>query len=140
MTNQAKATINIEPIGVNNSQKLAVIKGRPVRFKTKETKKFEIDFLNQFDYYMESFAKLAATQAELCCPVHVSIVLKKPIYRKGTSVISKKSVDIDGPVKIIIDLVCNAISMDDSFITRLEVEKVHSLIPQIDFEMRLLYS
>lgn len=140
MTNQARATINIEPIGVNNSQKLAVIKGRPVRFKTKETKKFEADFLKQFDYYIEHFMQLAATQAELNCPVHVSIVLKKPIYRKDTNVISKKSIDIDGPVKILIDLVCHAISMDDAFITRLEVEKVHSLIPQINFEMRLVYS
>ena len=136
----AKCIIGIEPIGVNNSQQITTRGGFPRRFKTKKTVQFEKDFLKQFDYYIERFFKLSSLQNELKCPVHVNIILKKPIYKKDTNVISKKSIDIDGPVKILLDLVCGAVSMDDAFITRLTVEKVHSLIPQIEIDFSLVYS
>lgn len=102
--------------------------------------KFENEFLRQFDYYIEQFFKFAALQNELECPIHSTIRIKKPIYKKGTVIVSKTSIDLDNAAKPIHDIICDAISVNDAFITRLVVEKIHSLVPQIEIEFNLVES
>lgn len=114
---------NGKAIGFNNYQKTAR-NGR--RYTTQKGKDFQALMHNRLNYYRKSLMDIKAK----CDPnyygyeINVNLYLKQFYTKKGD--LHKRCLDVDAPVKIIIDQVFTYLGVDDCYLLKQSSIKIPS--------------
>ena len=117
---------NIEPISLNNSQKISTIGKFAKKYKTADTKVFESIVNNLLRKYRVDINKFNNYYEEKKHYLVASYRFFKPIFIKDGSRISKTSGDNSNTIKNLEDIIFKQLIADDSQVVDLNVTKVHS--------------
>jgi len=116
---------NIEPVSVNHSHGF----GKGFRYKLPKTKKFEIELNRELSNFKDELNDFCTSFNWFNHVVHCSyfIYIPEKIFFtkiKKQKKVSRKSKDLDNMLKVMQDNIFKFIGIDDTFITRLEAEKI----------------
>jgi hypothetical protein len=112
-------TLEFEKIsGVNN--------GYIIRHGFRSKAQASINFQNAFKFAAIKFKKDFLDFNEKDNYIEVEMFWYNPSYFKKDGSMNKKAVDIDAPLKFILDGLCEGIGLDDSFVKQLNVKQMPS--------------
>jgi Holliday junction resolvase RusA-like endonuclease len=129
----------LEPISLNNCQKI-VAKGKfPRKYKTKEYVEFESKINSQIQNYKAALRKFNSHYDENMHYLVADFYFYYPVMTKKGS-IGKTSKDVDNIIKPVNDVIFKYLSTDDSQVMSVSATKIHSenIKIEVTFQTKLI--